>query len=321
MNKFLILLVLVLSFIGCDDNNVTRHNDSDIEVADIDMDMDIDTDADTDVIKDYCEYADVTYDEGDTFKDKCNDCECVRSGDELVVVCTEMACCESPGEVTETHTCPDGSKVTWCTCDENYISQCIDSPENLCEQSDDDFTEPDEDSVILDEDSEIPDEDCVEAGGTFGIYPGAPSCCSGLQPVSTEEIYYDDSNRGYCQQLTGASVCIVCGDGTCGAGEDICTCPADCSETRDTSCDDGGEVLCDLMQPDDCEGSLILAIANNCWSCVDPLTCKTTDRDPSCDDGTIPTCNMMPPECAKTEILAYVNDCYLCVNPETCLEN
>ncbi|MBN2493293.1 MAG: dockerin type I repeat-containing protein [Deltaproteobacteria bacterium] len=40
--------------------------------------------------------------------------------------------CE-PGEA-RTYTCPDGSQVPWCTCDEAGTWQCIISPENACQQ-------------------------------------------------------------------------------------------------------------------------------------------------------------------------------------------
>lgn len=182
--------------------------------------------------------------------------------------------------------------------------------------NDTDAEQPDESSdpdSVSDEDTA----DCATIGQTVPVVPGAKECCKGLQTASIMEIVYSEY-RGYCSPLDGASVCINCGNSVCDEGENICNCNEDCAEERNEMCDDGSTDLCDMMPPVDCEGSLVLAIINSCWACVDPLTCKATDRDVHCDDGTIPMCNMMPPTCSKSEILAYKNNCYDCVDPVTC---
>ena len=66
---------------------------------------------------------------------------------------------------------------------------------------------------------------CVPAGGTFPVVPDAPECCAGLEPSAM----FDLGPDGACWPLDGAGICIACGDGTCGAGEDACNCPADCA--------------------------------------------------------------------------------------------
>ena len=137
---------------------------------------------------------------------------------------------------------------------------------------DTDTAQPDE---ITDPDS-VSDEDtadCATIGETVPVVPGAKECCEGLQSASIMEIVYSD-HRGYCSPLDGASVCINCGNSICDEGENICNCNEDCAEERNEMCDDGTTDLCDMIPPVACEGSLILAIINSCWACVDPATCK-----------------------------------------------
>jgi hypothetical protein len=51
---------------------------------------------------------------------------------------------------------------------------------------------------------------------------------------------------------------------------------------RDTSCDDGSVVMCDMMPPQCDERFEILAVQNNCYRCVNPATCKPWGQ-PGCD--------------------------------------
>ena len=62
---------------------------------------------------------------------------------------------------------------------------------------------------------------CVKKGQVAQIWPGY-ACCSGLR-----QVYPTDPDT--CEIVPGSFVCIICGDGDCGAGENNCTCIEDCS--------------------------------------------------------------------------------------------
>jgi len=50
---------------------------------------------------------------------------------------------------------------------------------------------------------------------------------------------------------------------------------------RDESCDDGTDLLCDMIPPV-CAESELLAIQNNCWACVNPAACRPWG-EPGCE--------------------------------------
>gem|GEM_PF-1792749 len=66
---------------------------------------------------------------------------------------------------------------------------------------------------------------CVAEGQSAPVIPNAPACCAGLGKVPCDAPDAD----GVCQSCDGASVCVACGDGQCGPGENPCNCPADCT--------------------------------------------------------------------------------------------
>lgn len=64
--------------------------------------------------------------------------------------------------------------------------------------------------------------ECIEEGETAAVYPGN-ECCEGLEAASTT------TPEQNCEILVGAFVCINCGNGECGPGENECNCPEDCT--------------------------------------------------------------------------------------------
>ncbi|MFC2162948.1 hypothetical protein ACFLRF_04645 [Candidatus Altiarchaeota archaeon] len=72
---------------------------------------------------------------------------------------------------------------------------------------------------------------CVAEGGSKPLVPGAPLCCPGLTGIGCDS----PGAGGECDPCTGAIICTYCGNGDCGAGENICNCPADCVEVGITT--------------------------------------------------------------------------------------
>jgi len=73
----------------------------------------------------------------------------------------------------------------------------------------------------------IPPLACIPEGQAFLDYPGAPTCCAGLQLIGL------DRKFGGCIAPTGGTgddsgYCTACGDGVCLAPESLCNCPQDC---------------------------------------------------------------------------------------------
>ncbi len=157
--------------------------------------------------------------------------------------------------------------------------------------------------------------DCVEEGGSIPVVPDAPECCPGLEAVGCARPV-----EGVCEPCVGAVVCVRCGDGQCGEGENVCNCPDDCpAEPPMGPCDDGGPVFCEI-EPRACEPGSILAARNGCWACVNPATClpwgEAECRDDSdCPDGetcdecgssSCPACDDCVPACAPRELRWYL---------------
>ena len=77
-------------------------------------------------------------------------------------------------------------------------------------------------------DASLPDgAACVTEGNTAIVTPTSPSCCPDLTAISCS--VPDDAGVCPVGPCTGASYCTHCGDGSCGLGENLCNCPADCA--------------------------------------------------------------------------------------------
>jgi len=73
---------------------------------------------------------------------------------------------------------------------------------------------------------------CREAGEEFEAKIECALCCDGLtraEPLMETDDVLDGYPKG-CGPVAPPSVfvCVACGDGTCGAGENRCVCPEDC---------------------------------------------------------------------------------------------
>ncbi len=67
-------------------------------------------------------------------------------------------------------------------------------------------------------------DDCAGPGETVGIYPGAPTCCAGLDSLSGASMV-----DGQCLPMVGAVTCSPCGNGVCEPiWENECNCAEDC---------------------------------------------------------------------------------------------
>lgn len=67
---------------------------------------------------------------------------------------------------------------------------------------------------------------CVEEGERYSMLQGSATCCVGLQSITPSS-----PHSGDCIAVSdGTKVCVNCGDGICGSGENYCICPQDCTE-------------------------------------------------------------------------------------------
>jgi hypothetical protein len=74
--------------------------------------------------------------------------------------------------------------------------------------------------------------DCVPEGQAFIDYPEAPACCDGLDLIG-----FDALKNGKCIEPSGgignsSGYCTQCGNGICGANENICNCRSDCPDQK-----------------------------------------------------------------------------------------
>lgn len=71
-------------------------------------------------------------------------------------------------------------------------------------------------------------------------------CCEGLEPVECLQ-YPNNQGNNTCIPWDGeiCHICVACGDGDCGTGENPCNCPADCAPDcrQNNSCSEG--YVCD----------------------------------------------------------------------------
>ncbi|MFZ2455246.1 MAG: hypothetical protein WAX07_02045 [Candidatus Altiarchaeia archaeon] len=87
----------------------------------------------------------------------------------------------------------------------------------------------------------LTNQNCAKEGETAGHFNNdLPQCCSGLSKIVDEP---RPDGRGGCSLTpAGFMICVNCGDGICGKGENRCNCPQDCSNTE-SECVEEGERL------------------------------------------------------------------------------
>lgn len=76
------------------------------------------------------------------------------------------------------------------------------------------------------------EEDCTEEGGIECNVLGCNPCCGSLEDRDVLTIV-DMSGELTCVEEMAQQICVNCGDGICGIGEDWCICPEDCEEPND----------------------------------------------------------------------------------------
>lgn len=83
------------------------------------------------------------------------------------------------------------------------------------------------------------DTSCVKEGEYYGGMTYSPDyreCCEGLTSVYSGLQF--DNRTGKCDEgpTDGPVICIKCGDGICGKGENKCNCASDCEENSTYKC-------------------------------------------------------------------------------------
>ena len=196
----------------------------------------------------------------------CNSCSC-----EIGTECTPEA--TQACDTGNLGICADGTQ----TCDsEGFWGACIQDEQagtEICDDLDNDCDgEVDEGGVC--------DPQCIAEGGSGALVPGALECCSGLVSIGCDA----PDQFGECsEECVGAFYCTMCGNGTCGLGENACNCPEDCAGIGDI-------VINEVMQdPDavaDADGEWF-EVYNTTENDLDLLGCVISDNDT--DSHTIAT--------------------------------
>jgi hypothetical protein len=159
-------------------------------------------------------------------------------------------------------------------------------------------------------------ENCVKETGTYlGSSSNDNQCCPGLKPMwdCKEQPVACIPEDPTCEGFTCSCpkclcyICVACGDGLCGPGENQCNCPDDCAPPTgclsDTECEDG-----DICTKDYCDlatGLCVSALIPGCvGSCASDKDCQFGSYcqfpDGSCNDPTMPgkgTCVKKPTIC------------------------
>ena len=154
---------------------------------------------------------------------------------------------------------------------------------------------------------------CVAEGGSVPVVPNAPECCPGLGNVPCDAPDAD----GVCQSCDGASLCVACGNGQCGPGENPCNCPADCTNGPVDLCAlAGGTCAAQCADGDTVVANAGCPVDDAC--CVKPAGCLGLgagfldfDTEGKCCEGLVASsdCDVMEDgscSCKKCP-------CYLCL--------
>jgi len=193
-------------------------------------------------------------------------------------------------------------------------------------------------------DADCADEERCDECGTSSC-PACLDCVAGCQPhgCTTETNPYERTLRPQCEQ--GATAVLLDGAWHCvGLGA--------CAPVRDSWCDDGTEIMCNLLVEPTCGELEVLAVKNGCYLCVNPVTCEewgvagcTTDADctvhgycsdcatgscPYCEDCVagcvahgcetepMAQCDMTRPDCGEGYTAILDSGCWHCAELFTC---
>ena len=300
----------------------------------------------------------------------------------LVAIGLQGSCQEYSGDQecdpalgAEFYQCPDGSQVPWCSCSDGQWD-CLQQPQQQCPRD----SSCDDGSTLTCNDGEpdCPDwempaiiESCWLCVNPDTCRPWSePGCRTDSQCPPAERC--DDCARGSCPDCEDCVAdCLPhgcptedqadckmprpdCDNGQVAVVSDgcwVCVDLATCLPSRNTSCDDGSDVLCDMIPPRCREGE-ILAAQNACWVCVNPATCRPwgeagckqdTDCSPEdfcdpCGTSSCPLCgdclpactphgcpseqellcNCARPDCGSKAVAVISDGCWICVDLSTC---
>lgn len=113
---------------------------------------------------------------------------------------------------------------------------------------------------------------CFIEGESFLISDrGEKECCDDLQELSPRI----DLVGGECKNIPDESICINCGDGICGLGENYCNCPADCEKGMGLENATSSDETSDLIDETGLDG----CVGDNCEMPDDAIDNLDTDAD------------------------------------------
>ena len=140
------------------------------------------------------------------------DPECATEGEGFEGFETEGVCCDGLVAIQASEVVDGECRAPRCPC---YV--CAACGDGVCGEG--------ENECNCAEDCERPPvPECVAEGGGFESFTPDGMCCEGLTAVSAAV----ETSSGCSSPRCPCYVCVVCGDGVCGEGENACNCADDC---------------------------------------------------------------------------------------------
>ena len=201
----------------------------------------------------------------DPGEDKCNclqDCppsQCAKDGDQVYMRSIDgpVRCCSADSGIKFDHRLDNGA-CTAVSGQFSLVGVCVagwqkSCGDGVCGSGEDRCNCPRDCSISGRSTTTLPGQDCAGAGekvclpvsGLVKCTDAPTKCCLGM---SFDDGYSTSDPQGDCpppvpRPFNGVGICINCGDGICGAGENKCNCALDCKPQAEENITESTEEL------------------------------------------------------------------------------